>query len=195
MVPFKDFLKKAKDVAEKGLSTVKEAMAYEALLRDFDEKVANTIAAILQESGYRVIGQREEGDYYKLVVAVDDLEKVKPIVDRALVRKYSPKDREKILEVIPDTLEFRVFFARKMQAPSTLFPSSQPDDVHVKALLRFFVERKGGFLSKVKRDEIVWDLGSFSFRSSDFVKEGEVAIDEERLKQYLTEKLKAFGII
>jgi len=194
LAPFKDFMKKVKEAAEKGLEMAKEAIAIEALMRDFDEKVASMIARILVDKGYRVIGQREVGDYYELRVAVDDLEKVKPIIDRDMMKRYSPKDREKIIQVIPDVLEIRVYYASKMKAPQTIFPSSAPDDTRVEAYLTYYVERRGGFFSKVKRDEHRIHLGSFSFRSSDFVDADEHRIDEEKLRSYLEEKLRIFGL-
>jgi len=193
VAPFKDFVKKARDLAEKGLSTVKEAMALEALLRDFDERVANTIAAILVDRGYRVIGQREAGDYYELVVAVDDYERVKPIIERDMMKRYSPRDREKILDVKPDTIVFKVHYDRELKSPKTLLPSSAPDDVRVSATLYYYVERKG-FLS-VKRERREVPLGTFSFRSSDYVDAERHVVDGERLRSYLEQKLRIFGIV
>ena len=194
MPKFGDFLKKAKEIAEKGAELVKESMAFEYLLKDFDEVVANVIAEVLQGRGYRVIGQREEGDAYVLRVAVEDEERVKPIIERDMRRRYSPREMEKVIRVIPDMVLFRVYYAKGPRAPKVVI-GAPGDDTRVEADLVYFVERKGGFLSKVKRDERRISLGSFSFLSTDYVDAEEKRIDKEKLKEYLEGKLRAFGLL
>ena len=195
MPGLKDFMKKAKELAEKGVSMVKEAMTFEQLMKDFDEVVANTLSTILAEHGYRGMGQEEVGDYYVVKFAIDDFEKVKHIVDRDIRRRYSPKDREKILDIYPDYLEFRINYTRKHAAASSFLTPVSVEDVKVSSRLFYFVERKGGFLSKVKKDRHDVNLGGFSFKSSDFVKYDVKEIDYDKLKEYLESKLKTFGII
>ncbi len=195
MPGFKDLMKKAKEMAEKGVSMVKEAMAFEQLLKDFDEVVANTIVEVLQGQGYRSMGQEEQGGYYVVRLAIDDFDKVKHVVDRDLLRRYSPKDREKILNVIPDMLVVRVRYARRGASTSTLLSPTNVEDVTVEADLSYFVERKGGFFSKVKRDQHRIRLGQFSFKSSDFVDYEKKEIDREKLRGYLESKLRGFGLI
>ncbi len=195
MPGFKDIMKKAKELAEKGVSMMKEAAAFEQLLKDFDEVVANTITSVMSEKGYRAIGQEEVGDYYQVKFALDDPDKIKHILDRDVRRRYSPKDREKILEVYPDYVEFRISYTRKGTPAGSLLRPVTREDVHVSSNLVYYVERKGGFFSKVKRDKHELRLGSFSFKSSDFVKYDVKEIDYDKLKEYIESKLKGFGII
>ena len=194
MPKFGDFLKKAKEIAEKGAELVRESMAFEYLLKDFDEVVANTIAEVVQGHGYRVIGQREEGDAYVLRVAVEDEGRVKPIIERDMRRHYSPRDMEKVLRVMPDTVVFRVYYAKGVRAPKVVI-GAPGDDTRVEAELYYFVERRGGFLSKVKRDERRVPLGAFSFLSTDFIDAEEKRIDREKLREYLEGKLRGFGLL
>ncbi len=195
MPGFKDIMKKAKELAEKGAAMVKEAMEFEALLKDFDEVVANAIVEILSGSGYRGIGQEEIGDKYVVRLAVDDFDKVKPHIDRDIMRRYSPKDREKIINIIPDTLIVSVLYRRKGATGARLLTPVNVEDVTVDIDLTYFIERKGGFLSRVKREQRQLQLGQFSFKSSDFINYEEKIVDNERLKEYLQSKLKGFGII
>jgi len=195
MPGFKDFVKKAKEAAEKGLSMVKEAMEFEALLKDFDEVVGNIVVDILQEHGYSGIGQEEEGDYYVVKLAINDPEKVKHIIDRDMMRRYSPKEREKILNVIPDMVRIGILYKRKNMPRTSLLTPSDVEDVTMFVDLTYFVERKGGFFTKVKRDERRIRLGSFSFKSSDFVDYQAKEIDRAKLREYLEKKLKGFGVI
>ena len=195
MPGFKDIMKKAKELAEKGASMVKEAMAFEQLMRDFDEVVANTIVEIMQNNGYRGMGQSESGDFYMVNMAVDDYDKVKHIVDRDIRRRYSPKDREKIIEVYPDMLQVRIRYQRKRAPTSSILTPVNREDTFINAILYYFVERKGGFLSKVKKDRHELKLGGFSFKSSDFVDYNRKEIDYDKLREYLESKMKAFGLI
>lgn len=149
---------------------VKEQMALEALLKDFDEIVANNIVEVLTGTGlYSGVGQEEIGDKYVVKLAINKDDKVKPHIDRDILRKYSPKDREKIINVIPDMLVISVYYARKGASSSTLLTPVNREDVTVDIDLTYFVEKKGGFLSKVKRDQRKIQLGRFSFKSSDFI--------------------------
>ena len=194
MPAFKDFLKKAKEVAEKGIEMVSEAMEFERLLKDFDEVVASTIAEILQEHGYRGLGQEESDSVYVLKMAIDDMDRVKPLVERDMLRRYSPRDREKIVQVIPDIVEFRVSYTRRGQQVAVLMSPSHVEDVSVEAILRYYVEKKG-FLGRVSRDDHEVRLGRFSFKSSDYVNYETKEINREKLREYLESKLKAFGLI
>ncbi|MCE4625333.1 MAG: hypothetical protein F7C35_05660 [Desulfurococcales archaeon] len=194
MVKFKDIMKKAKEMAEKAVDAVKMQWEFERLLSDFDEYVANTIADILQNNGYRGMGQGEAGDSYRITMAIEDEEKVKHIIERDIMRHYSPKDREKILSKIPDRVEIYVTYTRK-GTRSPILTTTGPEDVKVSAKLYYFVERKGGFFSKVKRDERQVSLGGFTFRSSQFINAQERDIDADRLRQYLEQKLKGLGLI
>jgi len=195
MPGFKDFVKKAKEAAEKGISMVKEAIEFEALLKDFDEVVGNIITDIMQEHGYAGAGQHEEDDTFIVKLAVNDPEKVKHIIDRDIMKRYSPKDREKILNVIPDLVIVGVHYNRKHMPKSSLLSPTATEDVTVTVDLSYFVERKGGFFSKVKRDTHKVRLGRFSFKSSDFINYETKEIDREKLREYLENKLRGFGLI
>ncbi len=196
MPGFKDFLKKAKELAEKGVEMVKEQMALEALMRDFDEIVANNIVEILTKTGlYSGVGQEEVGDKYVVKLAINKDDKVKPHIDRDILRKYSPKDREKIINVVPDMLTVSVVFTRKGSPSSKILAPVTSDDVTVDIDLSYFVEKKGGFLSKVKRDQRKIQLGRFSFKSTDFIDYDAKTIDKEKLTEYLESKFKGFGLI
>ncbi len=196
MPGFKDFLKKAKELAEKGVEMVKEQMALEALLKDFDEIVANNIVEVLTGTGlYSGVGQEEIGDKYVVKLAINKDDKVKPHIDRDILRRYSPKDREKIINVIPDMLVISVYYARKGAPSSTLLTPVNREDVTVDIDLTYFVEKKGGFLSKVKRDQRKIQLGRFSFKSSDFIDYDAKTINKEKLTEYLESKLKGFGLV
>lgn len=109
-----------------------------------------------------------------------------------MLRRYSPKDRQKILNVIPDRVLLYVTFTRKHQPAVTLLRVPEREDVTVYAELTYFVERKG-FLGP-KRDERRVRLGQFSFRSSDFVDYEARTIDTEALRAYLEKRLKGLGL-
>ncbi len=195
MVKFKDIVKKAREVAEKGIEIVKTSMEFERLLSDFDEVAGQAIIDALQGKGYRGMGIREEGGVTVVELAVEDESRVKHIIDRSIMRHYSPKDREKIIQVIPDRVRFRVEYTRKGQPGSSLLRASSAEDVRVSAELYYFVERRGGLFSKVKRDERRELLGGFSFRSSDFVDYENKAIDREKLRGYMEERLRGLGLL
>ncbi len=194
MVKFKDLVKKAADVAGKALDTIKEELEFEKMLSDFDEFVANTITDILSENGYRGMGQGESGDYYVVNMAVMDQEKVKHIIDREIMRVYSPKDREKIINVIPDKLTIMIRYTGKGKKP-VLLTVSRKEDVSVNIKLSYIVERKGGFFSRVKRDIRTVSLGGFSFSSMDYVDYDNKTLATDKLKEYLSKKLSGMGLI
>ncbi len=195
MVRFKDIIDKAKEAAKKGIEMVSASMEFEKLLSDFDEYVANTLISVLSGKGFRGMRQEEKDNFYIVEMAVEDESKVKHIIDRDIMRNYSPKDREKILQIIPDKLVFQVRYMRKKQPAPTLFQPVKKDDVEVGAWLYYFVERKGGLFSKVKRDTRKVYLGSFGFKSSDFVNYDERSIDTSKLESYLENKLRGLGIL
>lgn len=195
MVKFKDIMKKAKEMAEKGMELVKSAMEFERLLSDFDDVVARIILDIAQENGYRGMGSGELGGRSYVDLAIEDESKVKHIIDRSILRRYSPKDREKILNVIPDKVRIVVDYRRKGETGPSILRASDYEDVSVSATLYYFVERKGGFFSKVKRDTVEEKLGGFSFKSSDFVDYNEKRILEDKLREYLEKRLRGLGLI
>ncbi len=194
MVKFKDLVKKAADVAGKALDTIKEELEFEKMLSDFDEYVANTIAEILSENGYRGMGQGESGDYYVVNMAVMDQEKVQHIIDREIMRVYSPKDREKIINILPDKLTVTIRYTGKGKKP-VLLTVSKKEDVSINIKLSYIVERKGGFFSKVKRDIRTVNLGGFSFASMDYIDYDNKTISTDKLKEYLSKKLSNMGLI
>ncbi len=191
MPGFKDFLKKAGEMAKKGLEMIQEQMASEQMIRDFDEYVANQLVEVMSSRGYRPLRQYEQDNYYIVEFGADDLDKVKHHIERYIMRKYSPKDREKILQVIPDSVVFHINFTRKTANTTQLLLRPNTEDTILSARLKAFIERKGGFFSKVKRDNIVIDLGRISFKSSDFINYDEKVIDNEKLRNYLKSKIKA----
>ncbi len=192
MPGFKDILKKAAEAAQKGLAKIQEAAEFERLMSDFDEVVASVATDILTEKGYRPIGQREVERRYLVELAIENGDLVKPVIDRDMLRKYSPKDRQKILNVIPDRVLLYVTFTRKHQPAATLLRVPEGEDVTVYAELTYFVEKKGFF--GPKREEKKIRLGQFSFRSSDFVDYEAKTINTEALKAYLEKKLKGLGL-
>jgi hypothetical protein len=192
---FKDFMKKAKELAEKGVALAREAIEFEQLLRDFDEVVANTVVDVLSQHGYRPAGQKEEGDYYRVTLAIEDPSKVEHIIERDIIRRYKPKDREKIVNKFPDIVEIRIYYTKKVARP--VLPGlsmSSDEDVAVHARLKYIIEREGGFFSRVKREERELDLGGFSFASADFVDTEKKEIDRDKLKDYLESKLRGLGL-
>ena len=195
MVKFKDFLDKAKEAAKKGLELAKTQMEFQKLLSDFDEIVGSVVSDILQSNGYRGMRQYEEGGYYVVELAVEDEGKVKHIMDRDIMRHYSPKDREKILNVFPDRVRISVRYSRKGQAGASILSPAGYEDVTVSATLYYFVERKGGLFSKVKRDTRTINLGSFSFKSSDYIDYDNRQINRQKLREYLEQKLRGYGLI
>jgi len=189
---FKDILKKAAEAAQKGIAKIQEAAEFERLISDFDEVVASVATDILSEKGYRPIGQREVDNRYLVELAIENPDLVKPIIDRDMLRKYSPKDRQKILNVIPDRVLLYVYFSRKHQPTTILLRVPESEDVTVYAEMTYFVEKKGFF--GPKREERKLRLGQFSFRSSDFVDYEAKTINTEALKEYLGKRLKGLGL-
>jgi len=193
---FKDFLKKAKEAAEKGLAMVQQAAAISRLLADFDEKVASIISSIMSSHGYQPLGVYEEGGYYHVKLGVTSEEKVKHHIDRDIMRHYKPKDREKIKNIIPDHVLVKVVYESKGKSPAEIHLGGEREDTHVEARLKYFVEREGGLFSRgLKREEREVLIGKFSLPSLRFVDQEAVQIKEEELKEYLEEKLKNLGLI
>ena len=194
MVKFKDIIDKAKEVASKGIELAKSQLEFEKMLADFDEKVGTVVSGVLQGHGYRGLRQAEEGDHYIVELAVEDESRVKHIIERDILRRYGPKDREKIVNIIPDKIRVEITYTRRRSPAPTLLQPVTTEDVHVRLYLYYFVEKKG-FLSRVKREEHRISLGGFSFRSSDFIDYDAKTIDEEKLRAYLEDKLKGVGLI
>lgn len=197
MPGFKDFMKKAKEIAEKGVNLAREAVAMERLVKDFDEVTGNLIVEILSENGYRPMGQSERGDYFKARLSIEDESKVKHIIEKDILRHYKPKDREKIINKIPDYVEVAVYRRERGGQPVFLGVrfGSEEEDMAVSLKLRYIVEREGGFFSRVKRDEREVSLGGFTFSSADFIDPEKVAIKRDELRSYLESKLRGLGVI
>lgn len=197
MPGFKDVLKKAKEAAEKGLAMVQQAAAIQRLLSDFDEVVGTLISNILSEHGYQPMGAYEKDDYYYVKLGVPSEEKVKHHIDRDILRHYSPKDREKIRNIIADQIIFRVHYKGKgSTTPIGVQMGTAVEDVDVEATLKYYVEREGGLFSRgLKRDEHEVVIGRFSLASSKFVDTEAVEIKEDELRNYLEVKLKNLGLI
>lgn len=196
MPGFKDFLKKAKEAAEKGLAMVQQAAAIQRLLADFDEKVATIISNIMAGNGYQPLGVYEEGGYYHVKLGVPSEEKVKHHIERDIMRRYSPRDREKIKNIIPDQVVIRIVYEARGKSPAEIHLGGEREDTHVEARLKYFVEREGGLFSRgLKRDEREVFIGKFSLPSMRFVDTEAVELKDEELKAYLEEKLKSLGLI
>ncbi len=197
MPGFKDILKKAKEAAEKGLAMVQQAAAIQRLLADFDEKLGTLISDILSSHGYQPLGVYEEGGYYHVKLGITSEEKVKHHIDRDLMRRYKPKDREKIKNIIPDQVIVKIIYEHRGKSPAEIhLGGAEKEDTHIEVRLKYFVEREGGLFSRgLKREEHELLLGKFSLPSMKFVDTEAVEIKEDELREYIENRLKNLGLI
>ncbi len=201
MPGFKDVLKKAKEAAEKGLKYMQESSEFQRMVSDFDEFVGSIIADILQKYGYRSIAMRESGEYYQARLTHDDVNILKHIIDRDIMKAFSYKDREKIKNVMIDEIIVNIAYKGKKTSALELalekkLGSTLKEDVTINVILKYFVEKEGGFIFKgIKRVDRRINLGGFSFPSKKFIdyENKQILIDE--LQQYLEEKLRNLGLI
>ncbi len=204
MPGFKDILKKTKEAAAKGLKYMAEAAEFQKMVSDFDELVGSIIVDILQNYGYRSMSMKESGDYFQVRLTTDDIEPLKHIIDRDVMRHFSYKDRQKIKNVMVDEIIVNILYRSKRRQQATLATLVEAamgagklqEDVQITAKLKYFVEKEGGLIFKgIKRVDRTVDLGSFSFPSKKYIdyENKQVLLDE--LRQYLEEKLKAIGLI
>lgn len=190
------FLDKFKEAVSKGLSELQKSAEVQRLLADFDEHVASIITDILVEQGYQPLSQKEEGDRYVIRLGIPGLERIKAHVDRDLMRAFSPRDREKIRNIVPNELIITVRYLRRAGSPLASKLGAHEDDTVIEVSMSYFVEKEGGFLSRgLKRQERKISLGRIGFNAYEYVDREEPSIMKEELRKHLEARLRGLGLI